>query len=115
MIPPQYERPYYGPNYSQPGYPQQGGMSPWVAGDLGALGGGLMGYGLGQAMAENEQASVDSAFANGEQPPSDEQGSYLDYGGGSADFGSSDFGSIGDFGSGDFGSEKGRVMTLEEY
>ena len=45
----------YGPGYGQ-GYPMQQGMSPLAAGGLGALGGGLLGYQLGQAMAQDSAA-----------------------------------------------------------
>jgi hypothetical protein len=41
-------------------------MNPWVAGGLGALGGGLIGYELGQAMADNEQLSPEGALTNAE-------------------------------------------------
>jgi len=42
------------PMYS-PGYPPQGGMNPWMAGGLGALGGGFLGYELGRMAGEMEQ------------------------------------------------------------
>ena len=69
----EYYRPYPdGPGYRQQGYMsgQQGdmsqqrqGMNPLVAGGLGAAAGGLMGYGLGQAMAENEPEVASSGDA----------------------------------------------------
>src|SRR5438477_12916412 len=61
---PRYGRPIYGPSYDPagysrpmygPGYPQQSGISPWAAGGLGAVGGGLLGYELGQMAGEHEQ------------------------------------------------------------
>jgi hypothetical protein len=88
---PQQEYPQQG--YLQQGYgPQRGRMNPWMAGGLGALGGGLMGYGLGQAVDEQqtnaENMSSDEAYANMES----------DAGGGLGD----DFGgSTGDFGGGE--------------
>ena len=48
--PNRYGGPMYGPDY-QP----QRGMSPWAAGGLGAVGGGLLGYGLGRMAGEHEQ------------------------------------------------------------
>lgn len=51
-----YGQPEYGrPPYYGPGYPPQGGINPWVAGGLGAVGGGLLGYGLGRMAGEHEQ------------------------------------------------------------
>ncbi len=89
--PQEYYRPYNndGPGYmprqqgylaQQQGYAQQQGINPWVAGGIGAAAGGVMGYGLGQAMAENEPQEADAA-------PAEDNG--ID---------------IGDFG-GDFGGE----------
>ncbi len=104
----------YGPGYGAPGYgpgspPQQGGVNPWVAGGLGAVGGGLLGYELGKLEGERE--------ARHEL----EHGGYYgggDFGGGaSGDFGGGDFsgggggdfggGGGGDFGGGDFGGGGG--------
>jgi hypothetical protein len=75
--------------YPDGGYVQQGGMqrrgmSPWVAGGLGALGGGLMGYGLGQTVGEMQQYA-DHGWGDGE-------GNYVDAGFGGEDFGGGDFG-----------------------
>ena len=58
----------------QQGYPpqQRQGMNPLVAGGLGAAAGGLMGYGLGQAMAENEPEVASS----GDAAPADAQGGF---------------------------------------
>jgi hypothetical protein len=78
--PQDYYRPYPdGPGYRQQGYMsgQQGymsqqrqGMNPLVAGGLGAAAGGLMGYGLGQAMAENEP----DVASSGDAAPADAGG-----------------------------------------
>ena len=89
------------PQQSGPNPLSQGGMSPWVAGGLGALGGGLAGYGLGQAMGEHDQTPADSPFATMESAPADAQGQYADVG--SAEGG--DFGWGGDVGGGDFGGQ----------
>lgn len=92
-MPPQYREPSSDPASMQQGYPQQspqrGGMNPWVVGGLGALGGGLAGYGLGQAVGELKQDTHD------EYGSANDQG---DFGSNSEDFG-------GDFGGGDFGGE----------
>jgi hypothetical protein len=77
--------------YPQQGYPQRGGMNPWVAGGLGAVGGGLAGYGIGQAVGEMQQ------YANGDDNPADGQGDYTDSGSTGEDLGGMDFGG-GDFG-----------------
>ncbi|MFL5661432.1 MAG: hypothetical protein ACJ8BW_08760 [Ktedonobacteraceae bacterium] len=77
--------------YPQQSYPQRGGMNPWVAGGLGALGGGLAGYGIGQAVGEMQQ------YANGDDNPADGQGDYTDSGSTGEDLGGMDFGG-GDFG-----------------
>jgi hypothetical protein len=111
---PGYGRPAYGPGYDPagygrpmygPAYPPQMGMSPWAAGGLGAVGGGLLGYELGRMAGEHEQQ------AQGGDPMNPDQTATLDQGnddpgmtdsigpfdaGGLADFG-------GDFGGGDFG------------
>jgi len=79
--------------YPQQGYPQRGGMNPWITGGLGALGGGLAGYGIGQAVGEMQQD------AHGDYHPADGQGDYADSGSTGEDFGG------GDFGGGDFGGE----------
>jgi hypothetical protein len=61
-----------GPGYQQPGYmaqqqgyaqQQQQGINPWVAGGIGAAAGGVLGYGLGQAMAENESDAANATPA----------------------------------------------------
>jgi hypothetical protein len=96
---PGYGRPMYGP-----GYPPQPGMSPWAAGGLGALGGGLLGYQLGQMAGEQSQQASEGEPASPDQVVPLDQGGYdpgmvdagsLD-GGGFADMGA-------DFGGGDFG------------
>jgi hypothetical protein len=78
--------PQQGGVYPQQGYPQRGGMNPWIAGGLGALGGGLAGYGIGQAVGEMQQD------AHGDYHPADGQGGYADAGSTGEDFGGGDFG-----------------------
>jgi hypothetical protein len=118
---PGYGRPMYGPGYGRPGtygpgydpagygrpmygpgYPQQTGMSPWAAGGLGAVGGGLLGYELGRMAGEHEQQAQEGM--NPDQAATLDQGSYDP---GMAELGSFDAGSFsdfgGDFGGGDFG------------
>lgn len=98
---PEYNYPGYGrPTYG-PGYPPQSGMSPWAAGGLGALGGGLLGYHLGQ-MAGEQQASESESGSSDQMLPLD-QGGYdpgmidaRSFDGGFADVGA-------DFGGDDFG------------
>lgn len=110
---PRYRRPAYGPDYDPaaygrpmygPGYPPQSEMSPLAAGGLGALGGGLLGYQLGQmAGGQSQQASEGEPASPDQMVPLD-QGGYnpgmIDVGpldeGGFADMGA-------DFGGGDFG------------
>ena len=87
-----YGRPVYGPGYNNypgygrpmysPGYPPQPGMGPWAAGGLGALGGGLLGYHLGQMAGEQQTSEVESA-SHDQMVPVD-QGGY-DPGMGDAD------------------------------
>ncbi|HEY7346954.1 MAG TPA: hypothetical protein VH599_01450 [Ktedonobacterales bacterium] len=99
---PGYNAPMYNaPNYG-PGYPQQGGgMNPWAAGGLGAVGGGLIGYELGKMEGERE-AEREMGYGGADFGG----GGGTDFGGGS-DFGGgggTDFGGGGDFGGGsDFG------------
>ena len=88
---PQYQQEYPQQGYSQ--YPQQRGMNPWVVGGLGALGGGLAGYGLGQAVGEINQ------HANGDYNSADSQGEYANAG-----FAGGDFSGM-DAGGSDFGGE----------
>ncbi|MBX5448508.1 hypothetical protein [Thermogemmatispora sp.] len=101
-----YQGPYQGgypPNYYPPN--QGGGMNPWAAGGLGALGGGLIGYELGKMAGEEEARQHEAGFAG-------DPG-----GGGGPDFGGGDFGGGaggdfgggggGDFGGGDFGGGDG--------
>ena len=100
-----YGRPFYGPSYPQQGYPPQGGINPWVAGGLGALGGGLVGYELGQAMADNEQLAPEGVLANAEPNfESMPQGDYAQLGGEVMDVGGWDLGG-NDAGGGDAGGE----------
>ncbi len=80
----------YPPGYYPPG--QGGGMNPWAAGGLGALGGGLVGYELGRMAGEHENQQ--------------QGGPLIDPGG---DFGGGAGGGFGggDPGGGDFGSSGG--------
>lgn len=92
--PQDYYQPYAdGPGYiprqrgytpQEQGYPmqQRQGMNPLVAGGLGAAAGGLMGYGLGQAMAENEP----DVASSGDAAPADTQGDFAE-----------NFADVGDF------------------
>ena len=96
-------------SYDGPGYPQQMGMSPWAAGGLGALGGGLLGYQLGQMAGEHDQQPQEGGAGNPDQMATLDAGGYDP---GMADsVGSYDAGGFsdfdGDFGGGDFdgGSE----------
>ncbi len=105
-----YGRPAYGPGYGYPGYGRpmygpayspQAGMSPWAAGGLGALGGGLLGYHLGQ-MAGEQHASESESGSSDPMVPLDQGG----YDPGMIDAGSFDagFANMGaDFGGGDLG------------
>ncbi len=107
----------YGPGYGGPpygpGYPPQPGMNPWVAGGLGALGGGLLGYELGQMVNQNDQPTPEGNVTSLEQHPIDAPlgdvvpmadnlagSDYADFGGEVVDVGGADFGG-GDFGGGD--------------
>ena len=95
---PGYGRPMYGP-----GYPPQTSMSPWAAGGLGAVGGGLLGYELGRMAGEHEQQAHEGDLVNADQTATLDQGSYDP---GMADLDSFDAGGFsdvgGDFGGGDF-------------
>ncbi len=53
----------YGAGYGA-GYPMQQGMNPLAAGGLGAIGGGLLGYQLGQTMAAQEPSAPDTQFTD---------------------------------------------------
>ncbi|MFL5659133.1 MAG: hypothetical protein ACJ8CB_33735 [Ktedonobacteraceae bacterium] len=111
---PRYSRSAYGPGYDPagygrpmygPGYPQQSSMSPWAAGGLGAVGGGLLGYELGQMAGEHEQQAQEGDAGNPDQMAPLDAGGYDP---GMADsMGSYDVGGFsdvgGDFGAGDFG------------
>jgi hypothetical protein len=94
-----YQQPYnqgYPPNYG-PGYNQGQGINPWVAGGLGAAGGGLIGYELGKEAGEREASGQGQGGDFG-------GGSSGDFGGGGGDFGG---GSSGDFGGGGGGGDFG--------
>lgn len=95
---------YGGPMYG-PDYPPQRGMNPWAAGGLGAVGGGLLGYGLGRMAGEHEQQAQGGDSTNpdtvtplsqgGDDPGMSYLGEGPDFGGVSsegADFGGGDFG-----------------------
>ena len=88
-----------------PGYPQQSGMSPWAAGGLGAVGGGLLGYELGRMAGEHEPQAQGGDAGNPDQMAPLDAGGYdpgMADSAGSYDAGElSGFG--GDFGGGDFG------------
>ncbi len=74
-------------------------MSPWAAGGLGAVGGGLLGYELGRMAGEHEQQALEGDLMNPDQMATVDSGNYDP---GMADAGGfSDVG--GDFGGGDFG------------
>jgi hypothetical protein len=103
---------YSGPMYGPP-YPPQRGMNPWAAGGLGAVGGGLLGYGLGRMAGEHEQPQGNDSMnpdaitplsQGGDDPgmndPADTFGEGPDFGGFSgegADFGGGDFGGGSDW------------------
>jgi hypothetical protein len=93
MYPPQQypQQGYPQQGFPQQGYWQRGGVNPWVAGGLGALGGGLAGYGVSQAVGEMQQD------ANGDDHPPDGQSDFADSGFADAGFGGMDSGG-GDFG-----------------
>lgn len=101
---PQQGSPQPGGMLPQQGYPPQsyherGGMNPWVAGGLGALGGGLAGYGLGQAVGEMQPHAPDNPLPNGDENRGDVQADDLGFGSGNEDL------SGVDVGGGDFGGE----------
>jgi hypothetical protein len=99
------------PMYS-PGFPPQGGMNPWMAGGLGALGGGFLGYELGRMAGEKEQQpqsensmNTDTitplsqgGYESGMSYPADTSGEGPDFGG--FDTEGADFGGGGDFSGG---------------
>ena len=96
-----YGRSMYGPGY----LPPQTGMNPWAAGGLGAVGGGLLGYGLGRMAGEHEQQAHEGDTQNSDQTATLAQDGREP---GMADalgtFDAGGFSDIGeDFGSGDFG------------
>jgi hypothetical protein len=107
---PRHSRPAYGPGYDPagygrpmygPGYPPQTGMSPWAAGGLGAVGGGLLGYELGRMTGEHDQSAAEGDAGNPDQMATLDAGGYDP---GMADsVGAYDAGAFSDFGGGDFG------------
>jgi hypothetical protein len=70
-------QPGYGPGYGQPG---RHGVSPWVAGGVGAAAGGLLGYELAR---EGDREHEQREYQDREYEDRTEQG--YDYGGGGAD------------------------------
>jgi len=101
-----YQGPYnqgYPPNYG-PGYNQGQGMNPWVAGGLGAAGGGFLGYELGKEAGEREAREQGQGGDFGGGSSGDfGGGSSGDFGGGGGDFGGGSGGDFGGGGGGDFG------------
>ncbi|GAC1327089.1 MAG: hypothetical protein NVSMB17_00670 [Candidatus Dormibacteria bacterium] len=105
---PGYGQPGYGqPGYGQPGYGGGGGgINPLMAGGIGAVGGGLLGYELGRESAErhgeggnygNDGGNYGGGDGGGGIVESDQGwGSGGDFGGG----GGGDFGGGGDSGGG---------------
>lgn len=92
-----YNRSMYGPSYA--GYPPQQGISPWAAGGLGAVGGGLLGYELGRMAGEHDQQTPEGESMNAEQAAMPDAGNSAP-----ADApGIFDAGSLFDFSGGDFG------------
>ena len=100
--------PNYGaPNYGPGAYPQQqGGMNPWVAGGLGAAGGGFVGYELGKMEGEREarrEMEGQGYYGGGNFGDAGGFGGGAsgDFGGGGDNFGGGNFGGGGDnFGGG---------------
>src|SRR2546429_892161 len=95
----------WGGPWAVPVSPPQAGMSPWAAGGLGAVGGGLLGYQLGQMAGEHDQQHQEGDAGNPDQMATLDAGGYDP---GMADsVGSYDAGGFsyfgGDFGGGDFG------------
>lgn len=91
------------------GYPMQQGMNPLMAGGLGAVGGGLLGYGLGQAMADGEQAIPDAVSSGVQDVQQGVQDVHQDVQSGVNDFVNADYGNFGnelmDAGGIDFGGD----------
>jgi hypothetical protein len=93
-------------NYYGPGYNQGQGVNPWVAGGLGAAGGGFLGYELGKEAGEREAREQEQTgnVGNGDFGG----GSSGDFGGGSSgDFGGGSGGDFGGGSGGDFGGGSG--------
>lgn len=99
--------PNYGPGTYPP--PQQGGVNPWVAGGLGAAGGGFVGYELGKMEGEREaRREMEGQGYYGGGAFGDAGGfgggASGNFGGGGDNFGGGNFGGGGDnFGGGNFG------------
>lgn len=97
--------PNYGPGAYPP--PQQGGVNPWVAGGLGAAGGGFVGYELGKMEGEREarrEMEGQGYYGGGNFGDAGGFGGGAsgNFGGGGDNFGGGNFG--GDnFGGGNFG------------
>src|SRR5215467_10011905 len=91
-------------NYYGPGYNQGQGVNPWVAGGLGAAGGGFLGYELGKEAGEREAREQGQGGDFGGGSSGDfGGGSSGDFGGGGGDFGGGSGGDFGGGGGGDFG------------
>jgi hypothetical protein len=79
-----------GPGYYGP--PQQpAGVNPWVAGGVGALGGGLLGYELGRMEGQSEELDREQIYDDrgADQGWFGGGGADADFGGGGGDFGGS--------------------------
>lgn len=102
---PNFGAPNYGPGAYPP--PQQGGVNPWVAGGLGAAGGGFVGYELGKMEGEREarrEMEGQGYYGGGNFGDAGGFGGGAsgNFGGGGDNFGGGNFG--GDnFGGGNFG------------
>ncbi len=100
---------YNAPNYGPGAYPQQqGGVNPWVAGGLGAAGGGFVGYELGKMEGEREarrEMEGQGYYGGGSFGDAGGFGGGAsgNFGGGGDNFGGGNFGGGDNFGGGNFG------------